>query len=181
MKFKSLNTFLRVEKFNRLELKMSLKNYFERVFKNLSALENKMQTGFRFSQSEINEMISSARNENLQFFESLARMPELTAFDVSYLLSSVSLSMEKIEILKKASSLYKEDEFKAQGQTFSDFVFIIGANIDNLNMENLEVFKDLVQCKNELYDFSKALQNPIKCKQTRKKELQFAFQNVFIE
>ncbi len=48
-------------------------------------------------------------------------------------------------------------------------------------MENLEVFKDLVQCKNELYDFSKALQNPIKCKQTRKKELQFAFQNVFIE
>ena len=54
-------------------------------------------------------------------------MPELTAFDVSYLLSSVSLSMEKIEILKKASSLYKEDEFKAQGQTFSDFVFRIGA------------------------------------------------------
>ncbi len=70
--------------------------------------------------------------KNLQFLKSLARMPELTAFDVSYLLSSVSLSMEKIEILKKASSLYKEDEFKAQGQTFSDFVFRIGANIDNL-------------------------------------------------
>ena len=108
-------------------------------------------------------------------------MPELTAFDVSYLLSSVKLSMEKIEILKKASSLYKDDEFKAQGQTFSDFVFRIGANIDNLNMENLEVFKDLVQCKNELYDFSNALQNPIKYKHHKKKELQFAFQNVFIE
>ena len=109
-------------------------------------------------------------------------MPELTAFDVSYLLSSVSLSMEKIEILKKASSLYKEDEFKAQGQTFSDFVFRIGANIDNLNMENLEVFKDLVQCKNELYDFSKALQNPIKCKQNKKeKNCSLLFQNVFIE
>lgn len=65
---------------------MGLKNYFERVFKNLSALENKMQTGFRFSQSEINEIISSAKTENLQFFENLARMPELTAFDVSYLL-----------------------------------------------------------------------------------------------
>lgn len=160
---------------------MGLKNYFERVFKNLSALENKMQTGFRFSQSEINEIISSAKTENLQFFENLARMPELTAFDVSYLLSSVKLSMEKIEILKKASSLYKEEEFKAQGQTFSDFVFRIGANIDNLNMENIEVFKDLVQCKNELYDFSKALQNPIKCKAARKKEMQFAFQNVFVE
>ncbi len=107
---------------------MGLKNYFERVFKNLSALENKMQTGFRFSQSEINEIISSAKSENLQFFENLARMPELTAFDVSYLLSSVKLSMEKIEILKKASSLYKEEEFKAQGQTFSDFVFRIGAD-----------------------------------------------------
>ena len=160
---------------------MGLKNYFERVFKNLTALENKMQTGFRFSQSEINEIISSAKKENLQYFESLARMPELTLFDVGYLMSSVNLTIEKIEILKKASSLYKEEEFKAQGQTFSDFVFRIGANIDNLNMENLEVFKDLVQCKNELYDFTKALQNLIKYKHARKKEMRFAFQNVFVE
>ena len=160
---------------------MGLKNYFERVFKNLTALENKMQTGFRFSQSEINEIISSAKKENLQYFESLAIMPELTLFDVGYLMSSVNLTIEKIEILKKASSLYKEEEFKAQGQTFSDFVFRIGANIDNLNMENLEVFKDLVQCKNELYDFTKALQNPIKYKHARKKEMRFAFQNVFVE
>lgn len=160
---------------------MGLKHYFERVFKNLTALENKMQTGFRFSQSEINEILSSAKTENLQYFESLARMPELTLFDVGYLMSSVNLTIEKIAILKKASSLYKEEEFKAQGQTFSDFVFRIGANIDNLNMENLEVFKDLVQCKNELYDFSKALQNPIKYKHTKRKELQFAFQNVFVE
>ena len=108
-------------------------------------------------------------------------MPELTLFDVGYLMSSVNLTIEKIEILKKASSLYKEEEFKAQGQTFSDFVFRIGANIDNLNMENLEVFKDLVQCKNELYDFTKALQNPIKYKHARKKEMRFAFQNVFVE
>ena len=93
---------------------MGLKNYFERVFKNLTALENKMQTGFRFSQSEINEIISSAKKENLQYFESLARMPELTLFDVGYLMSSVNLTIEKIEILKKASSLYKEEEFKAQ-------------------------------------------------------------------
>lgn len=160
---------------------MSLKNYFERVFKNLSALENKMQTGFRFSQSEINEIISTSKKENLEFFEGLARMPELTAFDVSYLMSSVHLTIEKIEILKKASSLYREEEFKAQGQTFSDFVFRIGANIDNLNMENLEVFKDLVRCKNELYDFTNALHNPIKYSHTRKKELSFAFQNVFVE
>lgn len=48
-------------------------------------------------------------------------------------------------------------------------------------MENLEVFKDLVQCKNELYDFTKALQNPIKYKHARKKEMRFAFQNVFVE
>jgi len=160
---------------------MGLKNYFERVFKNLNALENKMQTGFRFSQNEINEIISSAKKENLQYFEHLAKMPELTAFDVSYLMSSVDLSEEKIEILKKASSLYKEEEFKAQGQTFSDYVFRIGANIDNLNMENLEVFKDLVQCKNELYDFTKALHNPAKYKHFKKKEPCFAFQNVFVD
>ena len=160
---------------------MGLKNYFERVFKNLTALENKMQTGFRFSQSEINEIISSAKKENLQYFESLARMPELTLFDVGYLMSSVNLTIEKIEILKKASSLYKEEEFKAQGQTFSDFVFRIGANIDNLNMENLEVFKDLVQCKNEIYNFARALQNPVRYKNSKTKELQFAFQNVFVE
>ena len=160
---------------------MGLKNYFERVFKNLTALENKMQTGFRFSQSEINEIISSAKKENLQYFESLARMPELTLFDVGYLMSSVNLTIEKIEILKKASSLYKEEEFKAQGQTFSDFVFRIGANIDNLNMENLEVFKDLVQCKNEIYNFARALQNPVRYKNSKTKESQFAFQNVFVE
>lgn len=160
---------------------MSFKSYFERVFRNLTALENKMQTGFRFSQSEINEIISTSKKENLKFFESLAKMPELTAFDVSYLMSSVNLTEDKISILKKASSLYKEDEFKAQGQTFSDFVFRVGANIDNLNMENLEVFKDLVQCKNELYDFTKALQNPVKYKHLKKKELKFAFQNVFVE
>lgn len=160
---------------------MGFKSYFKRVFRNLTALENKMQTGFRFSQSEINEIISTSKKENLRFFENLARMPELTAFDVSYLLSSTNLSEDKIEILKKASSLYKEEEFKAQGQTFSDFVFRIGANIDNLNMENLEVFKDLVQCKNELYDFTRALQNPIKYTHLKKKEVGFAFQNVFVD
>ena len=160
---------------------MDVINYFKLVFKNLTALENKMQTGFRFSQSEINEIISTSRKENLPFFENLARMPELTAFDVSYLMSSVNLSLDKIDLLKKASSLYKEEEFKGQGQTFSDFVFRIGANIDNLNIENLEVFKDLVQCKNEIYNFARALQNPVRYKNSKTKELQFAFQNVFVE
>lgn len=161
---------------------MTLKDYFSRVFRNLNALENKLQTGFRFSQSEINEIISSAKKENVKYFETLARMSELTAFDVSYLLSSVELSEEKIQILKCASKLYDDKEFKAQGQTLSDFVFRIGANIDSLNMNNLQVFKELVQCKNELYDFSEALQNPIKYKNTNKcHKVAFAFENVFAE
>lgn len=160
---------------------MSFKEFCSYLFKNVCALENKMSTGFRFSQSEINEILNSSKKENIKYFETLAKMPKLSAFDIGFLLSSTNLSEDKIEILKKAQSMYKEEEFKAHGQTFSDFVFRVGANIDKLSMDNLEIFKELVQCKNEIYDFSKALDNPIKYTHMRKKEPVFAFRTVLVK
>lgn len=160
---------------------MCLKDFIQNVSQILFSTEYKINTKFRFSQSEINEILSNADSSNVKYFESLAKIKELSAFDVSYLMSSVKLDEHKISVIASACKLFDEKEFSALGQTFSDFIFRVSANINLLNESNLDVFKELVQCKNELYDFSNALKNPLRAKH-RKSGLKpaYAFENVFV-
>ena len=138
---------------------MSLLSFLKEVFSSANHMDTTIKTGFKFSQEEVREIVSTSKPENLKYFETLAKMPNLKTFDISFLLSKTNLDDEKIEIIKKAQELYKEEEFQAHGQTCSDFIFRVGANLEYLNMNNIEIFKELVKCKNELYDFKKALQN----------------------
>lgn len=160
---------------------MNLLNFVKMLQGLVFSTEAGINTKFRFSQSEINEILANANKENIKYFESLANIKELSAFDVSYLMSGEKLDERKIEIIKAACKMFDEKEFSALGQTFSDFVFRVSANINLLNESNLEIFKELVQCKNELYDFSKALKNPLKAKHARsRKTPAYAFENVFV-
>ena len=78
--------------------------------------------------------------------------------------------------------MYNEKEFCALGQTFSDFIFRVSANINYLNESNLDIFKELVQCKNELYDFSNALKNPLRAMHKKSSnKLAYVFENVFVD
>ncbi len=161
---------------------MSFKNFIQSVCSALFSTECGINSRFRFSQSEINEILSNANKENLKYFEQLAKINELSAFDVSFLMSNVKLDENKISIIRHACTLYDEREFCAQGQTFSDFIFRVSANINYLSDDNLDVFKELVQCKNELYDFSNALKNPIKALHKKScAKLSYAFENVFVD
>lgn len=161
---------------------MWLENFIHVVKLALSSCEYQINSKFRFSQSEINEILANSKKENLKYFDKLAMITQLSAFDVSFLMSSVELDDNKIEILKHACKMYNEKEFCALGQTFSDFIFRVSANINLLNESNLDVFKELVQCKNELYDFTNALKNPLKAKhKARSSKLAYAFQNVFAD
>ena len=161
---------------------MFLKDFIKNVACTLFSTECKINSKFRFTQSEINEIISNANSKNLKYFEKLAQIKELSAFDVSFLLSSVELNDNKIAIIAHACKMYNEKEFNALGQTFSDFIFRVSANINLLNESNLDVFKELVQCKNELYDFTNALKNPIRAKSKKQNaKLAYAFQNVFVD
>lgn len=161
---------------------MSLKSFIQQVSQLLFSTECNINSKFRFTQSEINEILSNADSQNLKYFESLAKIKELSAFDVSFLMSSVKLDEYKISIIASACKLYDEKEFNALGQTFSDFIFRVSANINLLNESNLDVFKELVQCKNELYDFSKALKNPARARhQKHSNKCAYAFVNVFVQ
>lgn len=160
---------------------MGLKGFIESVAKLVFSTECKISSQFRFSQNEINEIISNAKKENIKYFESLSKIRELSAFDVSFLMSQSTLDERKIAIIASASKMYDEKEFNSLGQTFSDFIFRVSANINLLNESNLDLFKELVQCKNELYDFSNALKNPIKAKAARNRnKMAYAFENVFV-
>ena len=75
--------------------------------------------------------------------------------------------------------MYNDEEFKAEGQTFSDFIFKVAANIELLNSANLELFKDLAKCKTNVYDFKNVLKNPSRYMQIKKDKAEFAFQRVF--
>ncbi len=161
---------------------MNICDFLKTVFHGVSVLDEQVKTKFKFSQNELNEIIQTSKKENLKFLGEIYKITQLTSFDVSFLLSSVSLSPEKIDLLKRAVEIYDEHDFKAQGQTMSDFIFRVAANIDLLSEVNLDVFKELVQCKNEVYDFTNIMKNPTKHLGAKKKaDFKFAFQRVIVD
>lgn len=161
---------------------MSIKNFIKEVFSTVFSTDCSIKTKFRFSQSEVNEILANSLKCNLPYFEKLAQIKGMSAFDISYLMATTKLDDKKIELICHAGKMFDEKEFCAQGQTFSDFIFRVCANINMLSEENLDVFKELVQCKNELYDFSNALKNPARaCHKSNNKKLAYAFQTVFVD
>ena len=161
---------------------MGLKEFIQGVLSAVFSADYSINSKFRFTQREINEIISNAKKSNLKYFEQLSKIKELSAFDVSFLMSNIELDNCKIQIIKHACSMYNEKEFCALGQTFSDFIFRVSANINYLNESNLDIFKELVQCKNELYDFSNALKNPLRAMHKKSSnKLAYVFENVFVD
>ena len=158
---------------------MDLFKFIRNVICNLEDLEGKISKQPKFSPKEMSEILQSAKSENVCFLESLSKINKLSAFDISFLLSSVKLDYRKVEIIKQAASLYREDEFKEQGQTFSDFIFKVASNIELLNSSNIELFKDLAKCKSDVYDFKNVLKNPSRYLNVNQNELEFAFEKVF--
>ncbi|MBE7706955.1 MAG: hypothetical protein E7Z91_06920 [Cyanobacteria bacterium SIG30] len=158
---------------------MNFIQFCKKIAESLNSIENQINESSRFSSRELSEILQSAKKENLSYLQSLAKINKLSAFDTSFLLSSVNLNPERVAIIKKAVSMYNEDEFQGQGQTLSDFIFRVAANIELLNEANLELFKELAQCKTDVYDFAKILKNPAKHLIKQKHEMQFAFQKVF--
>lgn len=159
---------------------MDLKSFISSLFSNLNDIESRMKYSFRFSQNELNDILQNAKTDNLKFLQEVSKINKLSAFDVSYLLSAVKLDEEKVETIKAAVELYDEEEFSSIGQTFSDFIFRVTTNIEALNASNLEFFKELVQCRNEIYDFKDALRKPARSLRSNKKELAFAFEKVLV-
>ena len=160
---------------------MSLLSSLKDLLVAFNFFEDSIKTGFRFSQKEIKEIVAVSRKENLKYFEILAKMPNLKYFDISFLLSQTELNDERIAIIEEAQKMYNDEEFRANGQTRSDFIFRVAANFEYLNLENIEVFKELVKCKNELYDFGSALQHPLDYLVVKEKKVGFAFQNVYTD
>ena len=158
---------------------MGFLSFLKELFNSADNVNSGIKTGFRFTQKEIKEIVSVSKKENLKYFEVLAKMPNLKYFDISFLLSQTNLSDEKIEIIKEAQKIYNDEEFKANGQTQSDFIFRVAANLDYLNSDNINVFKELVKCKNELYDFKDALLNPVKYLVRNESKIGYAFERIY--
>lgn len=161
---------------------MNFMRTVKHVLNVLFSTECSIDSKFRFSQSEIQEIVSCAKKENLKYLQNLIAIKELSAFDVSYLMINVKLDENKINIIKHACNMYNEKEFNSLGQTLSDFIFRVSANINYLNESNLDIFKELVLCKNELYDFSNALKNPLRAlNNIHNSNFNYAFENVFAD
>lgn len=160
---------------------MGYLSFIKELVSKVNIVDSSVKTGLRFSQKEMAEIISVCKKENLKYFERLSKMQNLRYFDISFLLSEVTLDDNKIEIIEKAQKLYNDEEFQANGQTQSDFIFRVAANLDYLNLENIEVFKELVKCKNEVYDFANILENPSRYLKIQNKNREFAFERVFID
>lgn len=158
---------------------MGFLSFLTELFNSAENVNNGVKTGFRFTQKEIKEIVSVSKKENLKYFEVLSKMPNLKYFDISFLLSQTTLNDEKIEIIKEAQKIYNDEEFKANGQTQSDFIFRVAANLEYLNADNINVFKELVKCKNELYDFKDALLNPVKYLVQSEAKVGYAFEKIY--
>lgn len=160
---------------------MGLLSYLKELFSTADAVDKSVEAGFRFTQREVKEILSISKKENLKYFETLAKMPNLKYFDIGFLLSQTNLDDNKIEIIKQAQEIYNDKEFQENGQTRSDFIFRVAANLDYLSLENIDLFKELVKCKNELYDFKAALNNPVDYMVKKEAGMSFAFQTICID
>ncbi|MBR1976918.1 hypothetical protein IKA15_01410 [bacterium] len=160
---------------------MGLKKFIGNLFQAISHLEEKIEFNQRFSQSEINEILSNSKSENMRFLVDLLKIKSLSAFDISYILSLDNLSEEKIATITQASKLYSAEEFTEQGQTFSDFISKVCANLDMLNSSNIDYFKELALIKSELYDFTALLKNPTQILQKAQHKENFEFVRVLVK
>ena len=160
---------------------MGLKKFIGNLFQAISHLEEKIEFNQRFSQSEINEILSNSKSENMRFLVDLLKIKSLSAFDISYILSLDNLNEEKIATITQASKLYSAEEFTEQGQTFSDFISKVCANLDMLNSSNIDYFKELALIKSELYDFTALLKNPTQILQKAQHKENFEFVRVLVK
>lgn len=160
---------------------MGFLSFIKELFIGADNIDNRVKSGFKFSQKEMAEIMSVCKKENLKYFERLAKMPNLKYFDISFLLSEVTLDDNKIAIIEQAQKIYNDKEFHANGQTKSDFIFRVAANLDHINLSNIETFKELVKCKNELYDFTNALEHPSQYMVKNEKVKEFAFEKILID
>jgi len=161
---------------------MTFVKFLQRIVKDFSSFERKVNdSSFGLSQAELNGILRHAKGENVKFLEKLSKIPCLSAVEIGFLLSSINLDDEKIETIKKAAEIYREEEFTLSGQTFADFIFRVCVNLDMLNCSNIEMFKELSICKNEIYDFANALKTPGKLGRKRQTRIAYAFERVHIE
>ena len=77
-----------------------MKKFFSNLLTYLNKIEGKMNSEARFSASEINEILSSAKKENIPFLNTLMSINKLSVFDVSLILSRSNLTLDKIEVIK---------------------------------------------------------------------------------
>lgn len=161
---------------------MALVKFLQKLVREFSSFEGRINDdACRLSQSELNSILCQAKSENVKFLEKLSKIHGLSAVEIGFLLSSNKLNDEKIKTIKKAAEVYKEKDFMQTGQTFADFMFRVCVNLDMLNCSNIEMFKELTQCKNEIYDFANALKNPKKYGQKKQNKMTYAFERVHIE
>lgn len=157
-----------------------MKKFISELMSYLGKIEGKIEAKSRFSTNEVNEMLAGANKENVPFMNTLMNIKKLSAFDISLILSGSKLNLDKIEVIKKAVSLYSDEEFKAQGQTFSDFISKVCANIESLDMGNIDYFKEIAVLRAEIYDFTNLLKKPMK-NSYKQASYQFAFERVLVD
>ena len=161
---------------------MAFVKFLQKLVRDFSAFEGKVKdSACGLSQSELNNVLCQAKGENVKFLEKLSKIHGLSAVEIGFLLSNIDLDDDKIETVKKAAEIYNEEEFTLSGQTFADFMFRVCVNIDMLNCSNIEMFKELAQYKNEIYDFANAFKNPKKLGRKKQTQVAYAFERVHIE
>ena len=160
---------------------MGFKKVIGKIFQAIANLEEKIEFNQRFTQSEINEILSNSKAENMRYLVDLLKIQNISAFDVSYILSLDNLSESKVETIVQASKLYSSEEFTSQGQTFSDFISKVCANLDMLNSSNIDYFKELALLRNELYDFTALLKNPTQILQKAQHKENFGFVRILVD
>ncbi len=161
---------------------MAIFKFFQKLTKDLSLFEVKVKdSSYGLSRNELSNILRHARSENVKFLGKLVDIHCLSAVEIGFLLAKIELDNEKIETIKKAAETYNEKDFVQHGQTFTDFMFRVCVNLDMLNCSNIEMFKELTNCKNEIYDFANAVKAPLKSRQRKRDKSAYAFERVYIE
>lgn len=134
-----------------------------------------------FSKKDIDDILKSSKTDNRKYLYDVMSIRNISSFDVSYIMSRLNLTSEKIKLIKVAASQYNDKN--EDSETYSSYIFRIIKKLELLEKDSTGLLNELKKCRddiNNLNSFVKNLVNTPTYNIVKPKE-EFVFSKIYID
>ena len=111
----------------------------------------------KITKQEVEDILSTSKEENKKYLYKMLSIKNISAFDISYIMSKIKLNDKKIKLLEYSISQYSKNDYIKSNESINEYIFEITKNIEKMEKSNDELIGELMDCKNEIESFKKIL------------------------